>query len=69
MRADIDKKVACRALAFWGANGVMHKFFDIGAAWRKRCTNLATATLPGGHFFIDQFPAETGQVLATFLKG
>jgi haloacetate dehalogenase len=66
---DIDKKVACRTLAFWGANGVMHKLFDIGAAWRKRCTNLATATLPGGHFFIDQFPAETGQVLATFLKG
>ena len=53
--ADIDKKVACCTLAFWGANGVMHKFFDIGAAWRKRCTNLATATLPGGHFLLISF--------------
>jgi haloacetate dehalogenase len=67
--ADLDKKVAGRTLAFWGAGGVMHKFFDIGAEWRKRCTDLATATLPGGHFFVDQFPAETAQILGKFLKG
>jgi haloacetate dehalogenase len=30
--ADIDKKVACPTLAFWGGDGVMHKLFDIGAA-------------------------------------
>jgi haloacetate dehalogenase len=67
--ADIDKKVACPTLAFWGANGAMHKLFDIGAAWRKRCANVAAASLPGGHFFIDQFPSETVQVLLKFLKG
>jgi haloacetate dehalogenase len=67
--ADIDKKVTCPTLAFWGGNGVMHKLFDIGAAWRKRCQHVATESLPGGHFFIDQFPAETAQILAKFLKG
>ena len=47
----------------------MHKLFDIGAAWRKRCQYVATESLPGGHFFIDQFPAETAQIVAKFLKG
>jgi haloacetate dehalogenase len=66
--ADIDKKVACPTLAFWGANGVMHKLFDIGAAWRKRCEYVVTESLPGGHFFIDRFPAETADILRKFLK-
>jgi haloacetate dehalogenase len=66
--ADIDKKVACPTLAFWGANGVMQKLFDIGAAWRKRCEYVVTERLPGGHFFIDRFPAETADILRKFLK-
>jgi haloacetate dehalogenase len=66
--ADIDKKVACPTLALWGANGVMHKLFDIGAAWRKRCEYVATENLPGGHFFIDQFPVKTADILRKFLK-
>ena len=66
--ADIDKKVACPTLALWGGNGVMHKLLDIGDAWRKRCANLSAGALPGGHFFIDQFPAETANILAKFLQ-
>ena len=66
--ADIDKKVSCRTLAFWGAKGAMQMNFDIGAEWRKRCLHVSTASLPGGHFFIDQFPTETAQLLAEFLK-
>jgi haloacetate dehalogenase len=31
--ADIERKVACRTLALWGAHGVMHKLFDIPATW------------------------------------
>jgi haloacetate dehalogenase len=46
----------------------MQKNFDIGAEWRKRCLHVSTASLPGGHFFIDQFPTETAQLLAEFLK-
>ena len=66
---DIDKKVGCPTLAFWGSNGTMHKCFDIAASWRNRCTNVFTETLPGGHFFVDQFPEETARILAKFLKG
>jgi haloacetate dehalogenase len=67
--ADLDRKVACPTLVFWGAKGAMHKLFDIAAEWRKRCARVSTATLPGGHFFVDQFPQDTARILADFLKG
>jgi haloacetate dehalogenase len=47
----------------------MHKCFDIGAAWSKRCSNVTTETVPGGHFFVDQFPEETARILSEFLSG
>jgi haloacetate dehalogenase len=68
-QADLGRQVQCPALAFWGAKGLMHKLFDIEAQWRRACANLKTASLPGGHFFVDQFPAETARILAGFLGG
>ncbi|MCK9916143.1 alpha/beta hydrolase [Microbacteriaceae bacterium K1510] len=65
--ADIGVKVGCPTLAFWGEKGLMHQLFDLGTEWRKRCANLATATLPGGHFFPDQYPRETAARLKHFL--
>ena len=67
-QADIDKKVQCPTLAFWGSAGLMHKYFDIAAEWKKRCANVRAASLPGGHFFVDQFPAETAKILAEFIS-
>jgi haloacetate dehalogenase len=66
--ADINRQVACPALALWGSQGVIHKLFDIGATWGQRCAKLSTQTLPGGHFFVDQFPDETARILADFLR-
>jgi haloacetate dehalogenase len=64
---DIATQVACPTLALWGTSGHMHRLFDMGAEWRKRCTDLHTATLPGGHFFVDQFPDETARIIEEFL--
>lgn len=66
--ADIDRKVACPTLAFYGAEGVIAKLFDIPAEWRKRCIDVRSASLPGGHFFVDQFPDETARILMDFLR-
>src|SRR5262249_61621131 len=66
--ADIDRKVACPTLAFYGASGVMAQLFDIPAEWRRRCEAVTAASLPGGHFFVDQFPNETARILIQFLK-
>lgn len=65
--ADIATRLDCPVLAFWGSGGAMHKLFDMEAVWRKRCNNLETATLPGGHFFIDHMPRETALRLELFL--
>jgi haloacetate dehalogenase len=64
---DLDRKVACPTLVFYGAAGMMARLFDIPAEWRKRCANVTAASLPGGHFFVDQFPGKTARTLAGFL--
>ncbi len=65
--ADIETKVLCPTLAFFGANGTMAKNFDIPAEWRKRCADVKVESLPGGHFFIDQFPEDTARIIARFV--
>jgi haloacetate dehalogenase len=65
--ADIHRKVECPTLVFFGAAGAMASLFDIPAEWRKRCAHVSEAALPGGHFFVDQFPAETARMLTGFL--
>jgi haloacetate dehalogenase len=66
--ADLDKKVRCPTLVVWGGNGVIQKYFDVAAAWRSRCTMVSTETLPGGHFFVDQFPDDIARILGQFLR-
>ncbi len=66
-QADLDRKVGCPTLVFYGATGVMARLFDIPAEWRKRCANVIEASLPGGHFFVDQFGHDTASVLSSFL--
>lgn len=66
--ADIGRKLGCPTLALWGSAGVMHRLFDMKAEWEKRCARVSAATLPGGHFFPDQFPAETAEVILKFLR-
>jgi haloacetate dehalogenase len=67
--ADLDRRVECPMLAFWGTKGLMHQLFDMEAEWTKRCARPQFATLPGGHFFPDQFPDETAARLLDFLDG
>jgi haloacetate dehalogenase len=66
--ADLAIKVACPALVFWGAKGLMGKMFDMKSVWEKRLANVSTASLPSGHFFPDQYPKETAETLLAFLK-
>jgi haloacetate dehalogenase len=64
---DLNRQVRCPALVFYGAKGVMARLFDLPAEWRIRLADMTEATLPGGHFFVDQFPKETARILADFL--
>jgi haloacetate dehalogenase len=65
--ADIHRKASCPTLVVYGSEGHMAKLFDIPAQWRKRCEIVRAASLPGGHFFVDQFGEETAKLLREFL--
>jgi haloacetate dehalogenase len=65
--ADLDRKVRCPTLVFYGSSGKIAQLFDIPTEWRKRCADVTVASLPGGHFFVDQFPAATAEHLLRFL--
>lgn len=65
--ADLGAKIRCPALALYGAQGAMAKLFDMEAEWRPFCENLTARAMPGGHFFIDQYPEETAAELLAFL--
>ena len=65
-QADLERKVDCRALVFWGAHGIA-RLFDVEAVWAPRLSRMHTATFPSGHFFVDQFPRETAEILRDFL--
>ena len=66
-RADLGRQVQCPALVFSGSAGLMHGLFDMQAVWAPRLANMRQASLPGGHFFVDQFPKETARILREFL--
>jgi haloacetate dehalogenase len=66
--ADIDRRVECPALVFYGSKGVMARLFDLPAEWRSRLEDMTDASLPGGHFFVDQFPHESARILEDFLN-
>ncbi|HEY5209489.1 MAG TPA: alpha/beta hydrolase [Stellaceae bacterium] len=65
--ADLGQKIACPTLVCWGEKGPMARYYDIAAEWRERCADVRTASLPGSHFFIDQFPRETAEILMRHL--
>ncbi|MHA6820367.1 alpha/beta fold hydrolase [Ralstonia pseudosolanacearum] len=66
-RADLGRQVQCPALVLSGSAGLMHGLFDMQAVWAPRLANMRFASLPGGHFFVDQFPEDTARVLRAFL--
>lgn len=65
-RADLDRIVDCPALIVWGERGIA-RLFDMEAIWSARLSQMRTASLPSGHFFVDQFPDQTAEILQTFL--
>lgn len=65
--ADIDRKPDCPTLVLWGADGALGRLFDLEREWSDRCSNVRGATLPGGHFFVEQFPRQTAEILQDFI--
>ena len=67
-RADAGRRVDCPALVVWGETGVMARLCDVGATWADYLSDYRTATVAGGHFFVDTNPGGTLAVLRPFLE-
>ena len=65
---DLDARVTCPALVMWGADGAMGKAYDVAATWADRLTDIHALPVPGGHFFVDQYPDETAAAMLGFLQ-
>ena len=65
--ADLDRRVDCPTLVLWGREGVMGRLYDVPAIWSERLSDMEAREMPGGHFFVDQYPGETGEVLLEYL--
>ncbi|APE43689.1 alpha/beta hydrolase [Sulfitobacter alexandrii] len=66
--ADLGRRLSCPALVMWGKDGVMGRRYDVPATWADRLENMRAREMPGGHFFVDEHPAETGAALLDFLS-
>ena len=65
---DIQSPIKVRFAAVWGKDGIMAKTFDMKKIWKSQGKFYSGIEMPGGHFFIDQFPLETFRVIDNFIK-
>jgi haloacetate dehalogenase len=69
---EASRKITCPMLHLWGAGGPLDSFYekDGGALgiWRIWADNVDGRAVKGGHFFPEENPDETAQLLASFLS-
>ena len=65
---DSQSPIKVRFAAVWGRDGVMAKTFDMNNIWKTEGKFYSGIEMPGGHFFVDQFPLETFKVIDDFIK-
>jgi haloacetate dehalogenase len=67
-----SRLITCPMLHLWAVGGPLDTFYekDGGALgiWRKWADNLQGQAMRGGHFFPEENPTETAEILARFLS-
>lgn len=61
------RTIQASTLALWGANGLVERFFDPLACWRKFCPQIRGDSLPCGHFIPEEAPEELLTEVLKFL--
>ncbi len=57
-RQDEDRRIAAPLLALWGREGIVHRCFDVLAAWRERAGEVSGRALDCGHYIPEELPDE-----------
>ncbi|SDT54527.1 alpha/beta fold hydrolase [Bradyrhizobium canariense] len=67
-----SRRITCPMLHLWSAGGPLDTFYerDGGALgiWRKWADNVHGQAMKGGHFFPEENPTETTEILTKFLS-
>ena len=65
---DKARRIECPLLVLWGAEGLMHKAYDVLQTWQERANVVRGKSLPCGHFLPEEAPDETYSALSEFFK-
>ena len=60
------KKIACPLLVLWGAQGFVHRTYDVLAVWRQYADRVEGKALDCGHFLPEEKPEDVVQELRRF---
>jgi haloacetate dehalogenase len=67
-----SRRIACPMLHLWAAGGPLDTFYERDGGplgiWRKWAENVRGQAMKGGHFFPEENPKETTEILSTFLS-
>lgn len=68
---EASRRIACPVLHLWGAGGPLDAFYQKDGGplgiWRKWADNVEGQAMKGGHFFPEENPDETAELLVKFL--
>jgi haloacetate dehalogenase len=66
------RRIGCPLLALWSNSGGLASWYvDDGGPleiWRRWASDVTGEAVPGGHFFPEEYPAETAERLRAFLS-
>jgi haloacetate dehalogenase len=62
-------RLCCPLLVLWGGGGVIGKFFDPLAEWRKAAENVQGKALDCGHYIAEEAPEQLLREVLPFLLG
>ncbi|MCB0179526.1 MAG: alpha/beta hydrolase [Anaerolineae bacterium] len=65
--ADMSQKITCPLLVLWGAQGFVHRTYDVLATWRERAAHVQGRALDCGHFLPEEQPDAVYGALLDFL--
>ncbi len=66
-RQDAGAMIEVPCLVLWGEQSTLAEAFDIPTVWKGRLARPSFASVPAGHFFVDQRPVEVADLLDGFL--
>jgi haloacetate dehalogenase len=60
------RRIDCRVLALWGAQGRLEAWYDTLAVWREWAVDVRGRALHCGHYLAEEAPEETAAELLAF---